>query len=291
ADRWELIGGRLHLPQGTRSLRYRFEATRVTGTENNSYLDGAFVYVLNDTIVPNQGGYGSTSMDDAEPTRAHIALRFPDLYTDWLRDSPHLIRWDSYNNITESNVRIDLYQDDPVHGPTLLLPIVASTADDGEFSWTPSSNGLNYGTYGLRIQVSLLSDPSVIDRSTEKYTVPEGGDTYWVDDQSNINDEYTPGAVGSNRNTGKLPTAPKPNPINFLRTYELTGGSILNIDTGVYPLIYTLVATSKPDIGLGLDRGFTMTGPSDPTKIAEFVTAIPNNASQTLVYLDEADLV
>src|SRR5262249_22090504 len=214
SDRWELTGGRLHLPLGTRFLRFRFEASRQTGPDNDSFLDGAFVYVLSDTVAPNQGAVRDTTAEDIEPARAHLALRYPDLYTDWLRDSPHPIRWDSFNNATESNVRIDLYKDDPVLGPTLLLPIVASTPDDGEFIWTPSANAVAYGTLGLRIQIALLSDPTVVDRSTETFSVPELGDTYWVDDQSNANDEYTPGAVGSNRNTGKRADAPKPNPIN-----------------------------------------------------------------------------
>ena len=290
-DRWELVGGRLHLPQGTRTLRFRFEANRQSGSDNDSFLDGAFTYVLNDTVAPNQGAYGNTTIESSEPRRPHIAIRYPDLYTDWQRDTPRLIRWESYNNVTESNVRIDLYQDLAGQGPTLLLTIANSTADDGEFSWTPSVNGIGYGTFGLRIQVSLVDDSSVVDRSTEKFAVPESGDTYWVDDASNVNDEYTPNATGDNRNTGKRADAPKPNPINVLRIYELTSGSVLNVDTGSYPLLYTAVMTSKPGIGLGTDRGFLFRGPSDPGRTAELTTAIPNNASETLLFLDDADLM
>ncbi len=290
-DRWELIGGRLHLPVGTRSIKYRFEATLKTGSTNDSFLDGAFAYVLNDTVAPNQGAYGNTVAENPETARAHLYVRFPDLYTDWERDKPRQIRWESYNNLTEQNVRIDLYRDDPVHGPAFLLTIAASTADDGEFNWIPSTSGIAFATYGLRIVVSFVNDNSVIDRSVESFTVPENGDNYWVDDRSNTNDEYTPAAIGSNRNTGKLATAPKPNPVNVLRIYELTSGATLNIDTGLYPLIYTVIATAKADVGLGLDRGFTMRGPTDPARVAEFVTAIPGNANQDLIYLDDADLM
>ena len=113
SDRWELTGGRLRLPAGTRSLRFRFEANRQSGTDNDSYLDGAFLQVVRDTVAPNQGARGNASADAAEPARTHLALRAPDLYTDWLRDSPRSIRWESYNNTTEANVRIDLYRDDP----------------------------------------------------------------------------------------------------------------------------------------------------------------------------------
>ena len=186
-------------------------------------------------------------------------------------------------------MRIDLYQDTP-NGPQVLLNIVPSTPDNGSYQWIPANSGRSYGTYGLRIQVSLVGDNSVIDRAAEPFTIPEDGVSYYVNDASTANDEFTT-AAGSNRNDGKLPAAPKPNPINVLRVYDLTSGSTLNVDTGTYPLIYTAVASSKPNIGLGTDRGFTFRGPTDPTKVAQLTTAIPNNASQTLVLLDNAGLM
>src|SRR3989454_6474088 len=194
----------------------------------------------------------------------------------------------------DAPVRIDLYQDGP-DGPAFVVNITLATPDDGDFVWIPETSGIGFGTFGLRIQVSLVGDDSVVDRSTEPFTVPEDGDVYFVDDASNVGDEYTPAALGSNRNTGKLDTAPKPNPINVLRVYELTGGATLNVDTGVYPLIYTAQLTAKPAVGaasgLGTDRGFLFRGPTDPSRTAEFVTAIPGNANETLVDLDDAPLV
>ena len=116
ADRWELTGARVRVPVGTRSIRFRFEATLRSGTTADSYFDNAFTYIYNDTLAPNQGAYGNTVAELSETSRPHIALRFPDLYTDWENDRPRKIRWESYNNTTESNVRIDLYRDDPLHG-------------------------------------------------------------------------------------------------------------------------------------------------------------------------------
>ncbi len=291
--RWELIGGRRVIPAGTRQVKYRFQADRQNGTSNDSYLDSAFLYAMNESVVPDQGAYGNTSAEDAAPVTPHIALRSPDLYLDWERDKPRSIRWESYSNDfggLESNVRIDLYQDGP-GGPEFLLNITTSTADDGDFTWIPSTSGIGFGTYGLRIQVSYTLDPSVYDRSTESFTVPESGNVYWVDDASNTDDEYTPGAVGSNRNTGKLATAPKPNPVNVLRVYEVSGGATMNIDRGVYPLIDTITLSAVPGVGLGTDRGFLMRGPTDTAKTAELVPAIPNNASQTLIDMVDADLM
>ncbi len=292
-DRWELIGARKIIPQGTRAVKFRFQADRSTGASNDAYLDSAYVFVVPDTTAPDQGAYGNTSAEDASPTRPHIALRSPDLYTDVELFKPRSIRWDTYNNVLEDTIRIDLFQDTP-QGPQFLLNIIANTQDDGDFTWIPDPAvypGINYGTYGLRIQVSFTSDNSVLDRSTENFTIPENGDTYYVDDASNVNDEYTPLAIGSNRNDGKLPTAPKPNPVNILRTYELTAGATLNVDTGSYPMIYTAIGTSKPGVGLGTDRGFTFRGPTDTTKIAELTTAIPNNTNEDLIYFDDADLM
>jgi len=290
-ERWELVGARKILPVGTRSVRFEFDTNRESGTTNDSYLDEAFLYVVNDTFLPNQGAHGNTATELAEPTRPRLAMRSPDLYLDWERERPRTILWDSFNNVDEVPVRIDLYQDDPVHGPAFLLTISASTADDGQFIWIPINDGIDFGTYGLRIQVNIVGNTSVIDRSTESFTVPEAGDTYYVDDASNVGDEYTPANVGSNRHTGKLPTAPKPNPVNVLRIYELISGSTMNIDTGLYPMIYTAEMSAITGVGLGNDRGFTMQGPANPALAAELTPAIPGNTAQTLLYLEDADLM
>ena len=99
---------------------------------------------------------------------------------------------------------------------TKLFPRIftQATPDDGEYVWIPSATsgdfkGVNFGTYGLRIQVSLVDNPTILDRSTETFTVPEEGNSYYVDDGDNTNDEYTPLAVGSNRHTGKISTMMK----------------------------------------------------------------------------------
>jgi hypothetical protein len=290
SDRWELVGGRAHLPVGTRSVRYRFESDRQTGATTDSFVDAAFLYVVADAVAPNQGAYGNTGGELLENVRPRIALRFPDLYTDWEREQFRDILWESHNNAAESAVRIDLYQDG-ADGPQWLLNLATATADDGVFSWSPAGSGIAFGTHGLRIQIAFVGDLLVLDRSSETFSVPEDGSVYWVDDASNANDEYTPAAAGSNRNTGKLATAPKPNPVNVLRTYELSSGAVLNVDTGLYPLIFTMALTAKAGGSLGADRGFLLRGPTDAAKVAGMTTAIPNNTAQTLIDLDDADLM
>ncbi len=83
------------------------------------------------------------------------------------------------------------------------------TQDDGEFIWMPSQSGVAAGEKGLRIKVLHVGAPDVFDLTTETFAVPELGNTYYVDDGSNSGDVFTPDAVGSNRNSGKLATAPK----------------------------------------------------------------------------------
>jgi parallel beta-helix repeat protein len=121
--------------------------------------------------------------------------------------------------------------------------------------------------------------------------VPEGGNDYWVDDRSNVGDQYTPSAVGDNRNTGKLPTAPKPYPTNLLRTYALGEGARLFVDTGGYSLIDPVTVSGSVDLGLGRDEGFLMTGPTNTAVVAELFPAIPDDRSRALVELDDADSV
>ena len=104
-----------------------------------------------------------------------------------------------------------------------------------------------------------MGDPEAFDRSVETFTVPENTKTFYVNDGSTTGDVYTT-AAGSNRNTGRIASAPKPNPLNILRTYSIGPTDTLFIDSGTYPLISPLVLSAT--LGVGDDSGFIMTGPS-----------------------------
>jgi parallel beta-helix repeat protein len=281
-DRWELVGDRTQLPAGTRSVQFRFETERETRPDNESFLDGTFLFVHADTVMPNQGAYGNTVAEDGEPARAHLALRFPDLYTDWELAARHTIRWDSFHNAAETTVRIDLFQDSP-DGPQFLLNITEDTLDDGEFDWIPQNsplpNGtyLTYGTHGLHVRLSFVGDNSVLDQSTERFSIPEDGENYYVDDGSNVDDEYTPLATGSNRHTGKRPTAPKPLLPTVLRLYDLGALSIAYVDnaksvagdesTG-YLNFHQMVLSGVQ--ALNDDEGLVVTGPAGAGTTTDF---------------------
>ncbi|RRS02329.1 LEPR-XLL domain-containing protein, partial [Aquabacterium soli] len=296
ADRWELVSGRVAIPTGARFAEFRFDADRNAGSENTVVLDSAFVYAVADAYAPNLGAWGAGNHEPGDPTARKIMLRFPDLYTDWEKNEPLAIRWETVNNTSNSPVRIDLIQDTP-DGPKFVTNIVASTIDDGEFVWIPGNHGIDFGTKGLRIQVSLVQAPEVIDRSQENFSVPEDGTNYYVDDQSNTGDAYTPNGWGDNRHTGKTPDAPKPNPVNVFRAYDLKAGDTLYIDTGNYPMIDPIAVSGSQDVslmagpGMGRDEGFTITGPVDVSQIARLFPAIPGDKTRPLIYLNDADFV
>ncbi|HEV3343905.1 MAG TPA: right-handed parallel beta-helix repeat-containing protein, partial [Pirellulales bacterium] len=271
SDRWELVGGTLTIPVGTRRLTYTFEAVRKSGTTSESYLDGAFLYALPTSYAPDQGAYGNTTAQNLESTATHIALRFPDLYTDWEKNVPHGILWNTYNNSTHALVRIDLYQDGP-NGPQFLTNITPGAPDTGSFTWIPGSSGIDFGTHGLRIQVTLVGNPNVFDRSTETFAVPENTNTFFVNDGV-VNPGDLTTAPGSVRNTGKLASSPKPFPNNILNIYSVGSNQTLTIDAGNYALLAPLVISNTS--GIGNSAGFALLGPSNPNTPATLSLANP----------------
>src|SRR5207253_10220155 len=110
--------------------------------------------------------------ENTQNVNQHLVLRSPDLYTDAERLTPLVIRWDSFGNAASAPVRIDLYRDGS-NGPQFVTNISPAAPDTGEYTWTPADSGIDYGTYGLRVQIALVGNPTVFERSTETFTVPE----------------------------------------------------------------------------------------------------------------------
>lgn len=73
--------------------------------------------------------------------------------------------------------------------------------------------------------------------------------SYYVDDQSNIGDLWTPGAVGNDSNNGQTILTPKATVTNLLSSYSLQPGDAVYIDTGVYTQFFKI--TSDDDGLLG----------------------------------------
>ena len=258
-DRWELVSARVHVPAGARSVAYRFVATRETGGTDDSYLDGAFLYVVPNNVSTDIGAFGNTSASTAATTDETLHIESPDLYVNWTLNQPHDITWSTLGNTGDSPVEIDLYQE--VGGVlTNKKTIIGSTPDTGTYSWIPASNGLTYGTFGLVIEVTLASNPAVNDMSTETFTIPENGSTFYVNDGSTSGDQYTT-AAGNNRATGLLPSAPLPLVTTVLRTYSLGATDTVYVDNGTYEDFAPIELSGNSSIGSG--QGVTILGPTN----------------------------
>ena len=261
-NRWELIGDHVTLPVGVRSIRYQFEAVRQSGGTNDVYLDRTFLSILPGTFAPDQGAYSHTAGDLSTPAR--LRLISPDLYTDWELNKPIDIRWDSFGNTAGAPVVIELLRDTPT-GPQFVTHVTTGTDDDGVFTWIAGNTllgavpAMDFGTYGWRLAISLGNNPTVNDRSSETFSVPENTNTFFVNDTITTGDQFT-SAVGSNRNTGKVAGAPKPYPNNVLRIYSLGANQTLSVDTGTYALLSPLLVSNI--LGIGDDEGFVMRGSS-----------------------------
>ena len=235
------------------------------------------------------GAYGPDDGGRNDSGAPRIALRSPDLYTDWERDEFGTIRWQTYGDTGGAAIRLDLYQDGP-EGPAFFATITPATADDGEFVWAPEQSNIPFGAHWLRIQASVVGFVAALDRSTEAFTVPADGNNYFVDDASDLGDEYTPGAVGDVRHTGKTPAEPKPSVHQIFRTYDIIGGTVA-VDTGDYELPDSLRLSGSVDLGFGLDEGFLLTGPTDPAREAVLSPTTTTDRPWPLVELVDADFV
>jgi parallel beta-helix repeat protein len=259
-NRWELVGARVHIPAGTRSVTYRFQSTRETGGTDDSYLDAAFLYVLASNIAMDMGAEGSGDTAEENGVDEKIQLESPDLYVNWTANQSHNILWTTFGNTSGAPVRIDVYQQS---GGVLnfLANITPSTADTGSYAWIPQQSGLTSGTYyNLKIEVSLVGESAIKDISTETFTVPVTGNSFYVNDGSTTGDQYST-AVGNNRNTGLLPSAPLPLITTLFRTYTLGAGNTVYVDAGTYGDFAALELSGNPAVGNG--QGVNIAGPTN----------------------------
>ncbi|MEC9373192.1 MAG: right-handed parallel beta-helix repeat-containing protein, partial [Planctomycetota bacterium] len=126
-DRWSLEGGRAFLPFGTRSINFRIDLDQNTGPSLDAFADGAFLYVQSESVGTDQGAFGNTIDDLTRIEGARLRLRQPNMPVAIVVNQSFTLEWDSYNNIENRQVRIDIYQDG-VEGPELLGTLAAAVA-------------------------------------------------------------------------------------------------------------------------------------------------------------------
>jgi len=171
-DRWELLGDRVSVPVGA-----RVAVLTITGGAAGARIDAPFFFVEPEGVGYDIGAFGHTA-DDADASTgadqgARIRLRSPDLAGQIAVDEVLTIRWDSYGNLSDQGVRIDLYQDG-AEGPEFLRTVATGAPDTGSFDFIPSLLGLEAGMTGLRFQVALVGDAGAVDRAGEAIEFVDG---------------------------------------------------------------------------------------------------------------------
>src|SRR5262249_6598580 len=201
------------------------------------------------------GAYGNTAEASA-PRSSYIVVDAPNFYTDWVRDSGHVIKWHTHN--VSGNVTIKVQEVNVTPAPPAIL-IDTVPASPGEYTWTPANSGLPADSAKrYKIIITSVDDTSVTASSREPFAVPSAGNVYYVNDNSQTGDEYT-SAVGNNRNTGKTAADPKANLLPMLTNYDLGPSAVVKIDTGNYLHVRDVLLTG--DMKRGDDAGATYTGP------------------------------
>ncbi len=265
-------------PVGARSVEYLFSVAK-TDSSQGALLDDAFLGLVTQGVGTDQGVRTSADVLPDLSTLGRIQLQYPQYYVNWVATTPNYITWDAYGAAAGQPVSIQLWQE-TANGPALLATIVSSTADTGEYAWSPSESDIAPGTTGLLIRISSVADPAVFEMSQEPFTVPVVGTEFYV---------ATPAEGGSNRNTGTSPDSPLPNPVNLFRDYDITGGDVVNIAAGDYPLIVPLQLSGTTNYGFGLESGFTIQGST--TGVVTLQQANPDITPQALIQITGASYV
>ncbi|MFX1250353.1 MAG: ABC transporter substrate-binding protein, partial [Promethearchaeota archaeon] len=118
------------------------------------YSDGTYYFII---VAHNP--YGDTLSNCLQVDvliSNSLTITIPDSSSSWETGTSQYINWGSTGTI--SNVKIELYKDD-----LLVMEIISSTPNDGEYYWTIPS-ALESST-DYQIKISEASDPSVYDFS------------------------------------------------------------------------------------------------------------------------------
>ena len=238
----------------------------------------------------NLGAYGNTAQA-ARADSPYIALDSPKYYTDVIVDEPNTILWHTFDDLEPGkelagDVNIELWRE----GTGWIADVATRSADVGWTDWLPSDHVSSSVTNRYRIRVISAVDPGIWTESREPFSIVSQGGLFYVDDDSDVGDEYTPGFTGDNRNTGKTPVDPKANLLPILRSYTLTPppDCEVRIDTGIYDHVRNVVLSAAG--GVGDDEGMIITGPTDPAKIAT-INRGNTHPGSTNIELNNADWV
>ena len=126
---------------------------------------------------------------------------------------------------------VELSTDGGVSWIQLASGIEMDRFGNGQYLWTAD---VESGEALIRVSANQGSQPN--DLSDNAFSVANGGNFYYVNDDSLLDDEYTT-ATGDNANDGKNPNTPMASLAALLRLYDLGPGDTVFVDTGVYNVI------------------------------------------------------
>ncbi len=224
----------------------------------------------------NLGAYGNTPQATQSPAQ-RLEITAPNFYVDLVPSLTNTLAWESNNLGGGANLDIDLIEE----GVGKVADIATVAASAGSTTWTPGNfvSGDNAKRY--RVRLTTLSGPLLVEESREAFAIvdhdPSAANTFYVNDASTTDDVYTT-AVGDNRNTGLTADAPKVVIRPLVLSYAMSGGDVVQVDTGDYIHAVNLNLALNPlpeDPRMNSVTATTIEGPSIGPGVARIDRANP----------------
>ncbi|MGD9780547.1 MAG: right-handed parallel beta-helix repeat-containing protein [Kiritimatiellia bacterium] len=224
----DALGGDFHL----RSVTGRWDAVLgdwVSDGESSPLIDAGDPLRACTEPAPNGGRanlgrHGNTEQASRTPTNGAIALIS---FNDGGRASGTnvLVTWLARGAATTGTVTISYSSDGGLTWTELVAGIAAG---DGAWTWDTTLSAES-----VEGKLKLESSDGSTAISTGLFSVRNGTFAFYINDDSRTNDVYC-SAVGQGANSGLTPDKPMSDFNALLAKYDLEGGDIVYIDTGVY---------------------------------------------------------
>ncbi|MBU1694035.1 MAG: right-handed parallel beta-helix repeat-containing protein [Verrucomicrobia bacterium] len=203
-----------------------------TDTVTSLLIDSApkTVLVTNETpfngLRANIGMYGNT--DEASRTPTNTSLRVVSFNDGGMTAGTNVsLRWVARGNATGHLVRLDFSWDS---GTNWAAIATNRPARDEEYLW--DSTAFTSTLFGVW-KITSEQEGTVSAQNATPFALRNTNFLFYVNDTNTTGDLYTT-AAGADLYSGLGPAAPKPSMQSILDAYDLEGGDVIYVDTGVY---------------------------------------------------------
>ena len=143
---------------------------------------------------------------------------------------------------------------------TIATNVPVNAYGQGQYLWTVNQTS-NGNTALIRVlgTADASSSPITISGTSQPFLLSNGGNNYYINDNSLAGDLYTT-AVGNDANSGKSPDQPLGSLAALLRAYPIGPGDTIYVDAGNYTL-KTNITLSAADSG-SASQPLVIAGPS-----------------------------